>query len=96
MVDPRERGNKVSNDNRNDNGNETLNDTINETINDTLNATESKVLKIVSTDRNASITSIMGETGLSRSTVIRNLQSLVESGRIVRDGSRKNGRWRIV
>ncbi|MBQ7282529.1 MAG: putative DNA binding domain-containing protein [Spirochaetales bacterium] len=96
VVDPRERGNKVSNDNRNDNGNGTLNDTINETINDTLNATESKVLKIVSTDRNASITSIMGATGLSRSTVIRNLQSLVESGKIVRDGSRKNGRWRIV
>ena len=96
VVDPRERGNIVSNDNRNDNGNGTLNDTINETINDTLNATESKVLKIVSTDRNASITSIMGATGLSRSTVIRNLQSLVESGKIVRDGSRKNGRWRII
>ena len=88
VVDPRKRGNKVSNDNRTD--------TINDTINDTLNATESKVLKIVSTDRNASITSIMGATGLSRSTVIRNLQSLVESGKIVRDGSRKNGHWRIV
>ena len=53
-------------------------------------------MKIVSTDRNASITSIMGVAGLSRSTVIRNLQSLVESGKIVRDGSRKNGRWIIV
>ena len=74
--------------------NETLNETA-DTINDTLKIADT-ILKIIETEENASITYIVEKTGYSRSTIIRNLKKLVEAGRVIRDGSKKNGRWRIV
>ena len=72
-------------------------DTINDTINDTikLNENESEVLELIK--QNVSITReiLASSTGLSESTVSRILKKLQQSGILIRDGSKKNGKWII-
>ena len=71
----------------------TINDTINDTIK--LNENESEVLELIK--QNVSITReiLASSTGLSESTVSRILKKLQQSGILIRDGSKKNGKWII-
>ena len=92
VVDPRERGNKVSVEASNDNGNDNRSDN----GNDNGNGTETRILEVVSENGNATLDVISEKTGLSRPTVYRYIRKLVSDGRLVREGATKNGHWRVV
>lgn len=91
-----EYGNRKGTKDRFEASNEAGNETINDNLNDTLTPTEKTLIRAIETSDKASLARLTKITGLSRSTVIRNLQRLVESGKVVREGAKKNGRWKIV
>ncbi|MBR5097997.1 MAG: winged helix-turn-helix transcriptional regulator [Spirochaetales bacterium] len=100
MVDPRERGNKVSNENDTLNGTEITfeasNDNRNDNRNDNGNEIETKILDVIASNRNANLEIITEKTGLSRPTVYRHIKALVSVGKLIREGATKNGHWRVV
>ena len=100
VVDPRERGNKVSNENDTLNGTEITfeasNDNRNDNRNDNGNEIETKILDVIASNRNANLEIITEKTGLSRPTVYRHIKALVSVGKLVREGATKNGHWRVV
>ena len=75
-----------------------MKDTIKDTINDTINitGTESKILDLIRKDNNVTRILLCTKTGLSDSTIARNLKSLQEKGLVERKGSRKTGHWEIL
>ncbi len=75
--------------------NEMLPDTINDTLNDTLNDTEQLILKLIEENPKITIQELMEKTGKSRPTIIRGIDVLKESGFLIREGAKKNGRWKV-
>lgn len=74
--------------------NDTLNlknDTLNDTIK--LSEKENAVLTIIKEKTDISINEIVEETGFSRPTVTRSINSLKEKQLLERVGARKNGHW---
>lgn len=74
------------------------NDTLNlkdDTINDTLNLTkkENIVLEIIKKNRHVAILEIVEQTGFSRPTITRAINSLKEKQLLERVGAKKNGYW---
>lgn len=81
--------------------NETVNAPINETINETISVSnglsvlQNQLLSIIRSNSKVSYDELIKQTGKVRTTVWRNLQSLVELGILSRVGSRKAGYWKV-
>ncbi|MBQ5365621.1 MAG: winged helix-turn-helix transcriptional regulator [Spirochaetales bacterium] len=93
VVDPRERGNKVSYDAGNEAGNDAWKRI--EASNEAGNITD-RIIEIIRNTPEATTDVISRKLELSRSTVQRNIRKLMDDGRLVREGATKNGRWRVV
>ncbi|MBQ2049158.1 MAG: winged helix-turn-helix transcriptional regulator, partial [Spirochaetales bacterium] len=93
VVDPRERGNKVSYDAGNEAGNDAWKRI--EASNGAGNITD-RIIEIIRNTPEATTDVISRKLELSRSTVQRNIRKLMDDGRLVREGATKNGRWRVV
>lgn len=79
-------------------GDETLNDTfetLNGTLNDSHSVKASRILSLVKNNPSITISEILGETGYSRSTVNRIIKELKEQRILVREGSKKSGKWKV-
>lgn len=77
------------------------NDTLNlknDTLNDTLKLSdkEKNIIDLIKKQKDISISEIMLNTGFSRPTVTRSIDSLKKKGLLVRVGAKKNGYWEIV
>ena len=77
------------------------NDTLNlknDTLNDTLKLSdkEKNIIDLIKKQKDISISEIMFNTGFSRPTVTRSIDSLKKKGLLVRVGAKKNGYWKIV
>lgn len=93
VVDPRKRKFEASNDTENGNRKETKNrfEASNEAGN-----TAKRILEAINETPDSNTENLSRKLGLSRSTVQRNIKSLIEAGKLVREGATKNGRWKIV
>ena len=67
----------------------------NDTLNDTLNLSikEKKILDLIKTNNNITITELINLTGFSRPTITRAISSLKEQQILDRFGAKKNGYW---
>ena len=67
----------------------------NDTLNDTLNLSikEKKILDLIKTNNNITITELINLTGFSRPTITRAISSLKEQQILDRSGAKKNGYW---
>lgn len=67
----------------------------NDTLNDTLKLSEKEqlVFEIIKSNVNISIAEIVTETGFSRPTVTRSIESLKKKQLLERAGAKKNGHW---
>ena len=54
---------------------------------------EEKIIRLMNADRGISLDKISKETGISRSKIDKMVKGLRESGRLERDGGKKDGRW---
>lgn len=93
VVDPRKREFEASNDTENGNRKETKDrfEASNEAGN-----TAKRILEAINETPDSNTEFLSRKLGLSRSTVQRNIKSLIEAGKLVREGATKNGRWKIV
>ena len=93
VVDPRKREFEASNDTENGNRKETKDrfEASNEAGN-----TAKRILEAINETPDSNTEYLSRKLGLSRSTVQRNIKSLIEAGKLVREGAKKNGRWKIV
>lgn len=72
-------------------------DTVNDTVNGTVNYNRLEIiLAEISKDSHLPIAELASVVGVSRRTLIRDLNKLKEQGRIVRIGSDKTGHWEIL
>lgn len=69
---------------------------MNETTNDTLNKNEEAILDIIRSNRFVTLNEMADVLKISRSTVIRTTNGLVNKNRIKRIGANKNGYWEIL
>lgn len=74
----------------------TMNGTINGTINNEINGIEMSILEELIKNPNCNISQIALNISKSRRTVERYLKTLIEKGYIVREGSNKNGVWKLI
>ena len=58
--------------------------------------TAKRILEAINETPDSNTENLSRKLGLSRSTVQRNIKSLIEAGKLVREGATKNGRWKIV
>ena len=58
--------------------------------------TNADILDFIERDPGISIADLAQATGLSTSTVSRRIRDLKDSGLLVREGDRRDGRWRVV
>ncbi|MCD8118670.1 MAG: putative DNA binding domain-containing protein [Lachnospiraceae bacterium] len=68
-------------------------DTLNDTLNDTL---EDKIIMAIDANFKVTQVQIAQITGYSLPTVKRAMKRLLDAGRIIRQGSKKNGEWKVV
>ena len=77
--------------------NDTVNDTVNGTVNGTVNNDRLQMILFEISNNNAvSIDDLAKKLGISRRTLIRDLNKLKKLGRISRIGSDKAGHWEIL
>ena len=76
-------------------GNGTINGTMNSAVNGTAISVEKSVrlLKAISDNPIITYDELSALLGIPRRTVSRDMKKLRESGKIEREGARKNGRW---
>ncbi|MDZ4121752.1 MAG: ATP-binding protein, partial [Candidatus Cloacimonadaceae bacterium] len=76
---------------------ETINETVNETVNDArvLSALQKQLLNLITINPHISYEELIKQTGKVRTTIWRNLRSLVELGILTRIGSDKTGYWHM-
>jgi ATP-dependent DNA helicase RecG len=67
----------------------------NDTVNDTVNNRLFQILKLVQSNGQISTVALSKYLGVSRITIVRDLDKLKEQGRIVRVGSDKTGYWEV-
>ena len=60
------------------------------------NDTEGKILALIQQKPESTLEDMMNATGLSKSGVRYALSRLRESGKVTREGTRKNGKWVII
>ena len=76
---------------------DTVNDTVNGTVNGTVNYDRLQIiLEEISKNNRLSIDELANVVGVSRRTLIRDLNRLKGKGRITRIGSDKAGHWEIL
>ena len=82
----------------NDTVNATVNDTVNATVNDTvkLNKTEKAIIDLIKQNNNITQKDLSIQLNVSESTVKRNTNKLKKKGLLDREGSDKNGYWKIL
>lgn len=78
--------------------NATVNDTVNATVNDTvkLNKTEKAIIDLIKQNNNITQKDLSIQLNVSESTVKRNTNKLKKKGLLDREGSDKNGYWKIL
>lgn len=78
-------------------GNDSLNDSLNDRLNDSLKLSDSenKVLSEIRKDAKITILDLVSKTNLSEPTVNRTLKSLKEKNVLKREGSKKDGFWKV-
>jgi len=84
----------VINDNRNDNVNDNRND--NRKSEDHAEVRVKKILEAIDSNSKISIEKLTSVIGVSKITVVRDLNKLREQGIIVRKGPQKSGHWEIL
>lgn len=72
------------------------NDTINDTINGTLNGTLNSLLLELEKKPNSTYEELISALGISRRSIARCIKEAVESEYLIREGSKKNGIWKIT
>jgi predicted HTH transcriptional regulator len=65
-------------------------------INGTINDIKDTLIEILKTNPNSTINDLIEATSKSQRTISRELKELQEEGLLVREGSRKSGKWVIV
>lgn len=76
---------------------DTVNDTVNGTVNGTVNYDRLQIILVeISKNNRLPIDELANAVGVSRRTLIRDLNKLKEQGLIVRIGSDKAGHWEIL
>ena len=69
---------------------------LDDTVNDTVNQKQQKLLNLLSEQPRATYDEYAVRLHFSRSTIARNIKSLVAKGLIKRIGSDKSGFWKIT
>lgn len=74
------------------------NDTINDTLNDTIKLTENerKILNLIRKNNQITRKELVKQTKLSDRTVSRAIKHLQDENILIREGSKKTGKWKIL
>ncbi|MCD8005826.1 MAG: DUF977 family protein [Oscillospiraceae bacterium] len=74
-------------------GSKASSDALDEALDDAL---ENRIIELMSENANIKQSEISAKTGISRSTVQRIIRSLREQGKIVREGGKRYGHWKVL
>lgn len=77
-------------------GKNLLNDIANDTVNDTVNKRQKRILSLIESNPQITVLDLASQIGVTRLTVIRDLDKLKKNNLVKRQGSDKTGTWVLV